>query len=93
MIDLKSERTVPLNKAPQFVPGHPHLSTIWRWYLRGVRGVKLETLVVGGRRFTSVEAIERFCERLSRPAAVRGALHAEATTSTAVEKELDRARI
>jgi hypothetical protein len=37
-------------------------STIWRWSLRGVRGVKLETFSVGSRRFTTAEAFERFVE-------------------------------
>jgi hypothetical protein len=27
-----------------------------------VRGVRLETVVIGGKRFTSVEALERFAE-------------------------------
>ncbi len=45
---------------------HPHVSTIYRWRLRGIRGVKLETFLIGGRRYTSVEAIERFTERIPR---------------------------
>ena len=28
-----------------------HVSTIWRWLLHGVRGVKLRSIRVGGRRF------------------------------------------
>lgn len=35
-------------------------ATVWRWTIKGVRGVKLESLAVGGRRVTSVEAFERF---------------------------------
>lgn len=38
-------------------------SSIWRWYKHGCQGVKLQTAVVGGRRFTSRQAIERFIER------------------------------
>jgi Protein of unknown function (DUF1580) len=30
---------------------HVHVATIWRWILRGVRGRKLTTIMVGGRRF------------------------------------------
>jgi len=55
------------------LPGQPHLSTLWRWYRRGVRGVRLETVVVGGRRFTSRAAIERFIERTT--VARDGAVH------------------
>lgn len=30
---------------------HLHVSTIWRWMLHGVRGIKLRAVRVGGRRF------------------------------------------
>ena len=66
MIDVASEQLVILTKAPSHIPGRPHLATVYRWFQKGVRGgVKLETALVGGRRFTSVEAIQRFVERLS----------------------------
>jgi len=29
---------------------HVHTSTVWRWKLQGVRGVKLKTIVIGGTR-------------------------------------------
>lgn len=40
-------------------------STIWRWILRGARGQRLESALVGGRRFTSQEALARFVGRLN----------------------------
>lgn len=40
-------------------------STIWRWTMKGVRGVKLESLAVGGVRVTSQEAFQRFIEALN----------------------------
>jgi hypothetical protein len=40
-------------------------STIWRWSLKGCAGVRLETVRIGGRTATSIEAVERFIERLS----------------------------
>jgi len=43
------------------------VSTIYRWAQRGIRGVKLETLRLGGGLVTSVEALQRFAERLSAP--------------------------
>jgi hypothetical protein len=71
MIDIESESLVRCpNEAAMLFPGRPNASTIWRWYKCGVRGVRLETLVVGGRRFTSREAIQRFIERTT--AAVDG---------------------
>ena len=37
-----------------------HVATVWRWVTVGVRGRKLGTFFVGGRRFVTREAIERF---------------------------------
>jgi len=68
MIDLGTETVLSLNQAAKAAPGRPHLATIWRWAQRGVKGVKLETIVVGGRRFTSSEAIERFIARTTAAA-------------------------
>ena len=38
----------------------PHLATVHKWAMHGVRGVKLESLVIGGRRVTTAAAVERF---------------------------------
>ena len=61
-IDILNEDIVSMTEARQFLRTRPHPSTIWRWYKRGVRGVKLETAVLGGRRVTSKEAIQRFVD-------------------------------
>jgi hypothetical protein len=70
MINVGSEQLCLLTKASADVPGSPHTSTLIRWAMRGLRGVRLETVLVGGRRFTSIEAIERFLARLNEPSAV-----------------------
>ncbi|HWB11540.1 MAG TPA: DUF1580 domain-containing protein [Pirellulales bacterium] len=75
-IDIGTETPLSLTEAAKFAPGRPHLATVWRWCQRGVRGIKLETIVVGGRRFTTVEALERFITRTTaaanrEPASVR----------------------
>jgi Protein of unknown function (DUF1580) len=44
------------------------VSTCWRWVQRGVGGIKLETFVRGGRRFTTRQAFARFCEARSKDA-------------------------
>ena len=63
MVDVLSEDMVTLTEATKIIPGRPCSSSIWRWYQHGCRGIKLETAIVGGRRFTSREAIERFVRR------------------------------
>ena len=60
-IDLKTETPITLAKAAQTLPGGAvHVSTVWRWHRRGIRGIRLETVCRGGIRCTSDEAIERF---------------------------------
>ncbi|MDZ4684032.1 MAG: DUF1580 domain-containing protein [Planctomycetaceae bacterium] len=56
---------IPLTKAADFVPGRPHSATIWRWATKGVRGVKLASWVSGGKRVTTLAAIEEFLRRLN----------------------------
>jgi len=41
-----------------------HVSTLYRWISRGVRGVRLEALKIGRTVVTSREALQRFGERL-----------------------------
>ena len=72
MIDLNCEDVVSLTEATSLLPRRrrgkkPHIATLYRWALHWVRGVKLETLQVGGTLCTSKEALQRFCERLSSP--------------------------
>ena len=59
-VNLLDEQRITLNKLAQKEGVNP--STVWRWSLRGVRGVKLETFSVGARRFTTVEAFGRFVD-------------------------------
>ena len=59
MADLKllTEDVIALSQVRKFLPKieggrRPHASTIWRWSLRGIGGVKLET--------ASKQAVTRF---------------------------------
>jgi hypothetical protein len=70
VIDRTCEHLIPLARAfdkecfwPDGKPPHP--ATIARWARKGCRGIRLETLLIGGRRFSTVEAVGRFFSRLS----------------------------
>ncbi len=66
--DVHGESLISIVEATRLIPGRPHLATVYRWFNKGVRGgIKLETALVGGRRFTSREAVQRFVDRLSGP--------------------------
>jgi hypothetical protein len=69
-IDLTKETVFPVTEAPEHIPGGPSQASVWRWVLTGVGGVKLESILIGGKRFTSAESIQRFCDR--RTAAADG---------------------
>src|SRR5436853_7301545 len=68
-----SESLLTLSAAARELPGPSgkglHVSTLWRWSLRGIRGIRLETVMVGGIRYTSREALERFVGRTTAAAA------------------------
>ena len=46
----------------------PNVATIYRWMMQGVRGIKLESIVVGATRCTSIEAMQRFFDSLTAAA-------------------------
>jgi hypothetical protein len=65
MQDASDPTTFPLTDAPAHFTTRPSMGTLRRWALHGVRGVRLRSWLVGGRRHTSDEAIEEFLDRLN----------------------------
>jgi hypothetical protein len=65
-LDLLAEDVIRLNEVPHEIPGRVDVSTVWRWAQRGVGGVKLETVKVGGKKLTSRQALSRFIAATSR---------------------------
>ena len=62
-IDVEREDLISLREAAESIPTKPAPSTLQRWRLYGVRGRKLETILIGGLRYTSKQAVVRFlCE-------------------------------
>lgn len=95
MIDVASESLIPLRDVPRCLPPRPngkhvHISAVYRWTLRGIRGVVLETIQVGGTRYTSREAIQRFSERLTGPGP---ATLQPASVSRVRQRQLEQANI
>ena len=64
-IEISSEDLLSFAEATRRLPGRPNISTLHRWRLHGVRGIKLESVLIGGRRYTSIEALERFSMRMT----------------------------
>lgn len=71
MIEIHAERVLTLNDAAAKLPrrrkgSRPHVATLYRWAQRGLRGVRLETIQIGGTTCTSREALQRFFDALTR---------------------------
>jgi hypothetical protein len=70
MIDLNREHPLTLIAAAATMPGFSKAKTIcyrtiWRWAAKGLKGVRLETVCVGGQRYTTREAVQRFLDSLT----------------------------
>jgi hypothetical protein len=94
---LTNERKVTFSEAAEHLPllnGRKiHTSALWRWATRGVRRVKLEALLLGGRYVTSIEALERFGRGLAETAAPKDIPPAtRPRTDRHREKAIGRAR-
>src|SRR4051812_18032861 len=83
MIDTANEDIFLLSRGTIRLRSRPSTATLWRWAMKGIRGVKLDTVVIGGRRYTSVEAFDRFTLGLN---ADRGAATPSGTRLRAKEK-------
>ena len=65
-IDIDKEQPITLAEVPAYVPKRGgkkvHSSTVYRWVTKGARGRVLESVMVGGIRYTSIEAVRRFLQ-------------------------------
>ena len=84
-MDIKREQAISLSDVPNHLPKRRgkkvHYSTVYRWVTKGSRGRKLESVMVGGVRYTTVEALERFlscdsCPSISTDSKVARAINA-----------------
>ena len=90
--DLSFDGLMPLAEAARTIPGQPHLATVYRWVRHGVGDVRLEAVKVGGRLFTSQEAVDRFIRATSTPPSCApgiGRSVADQTTAEAAGRLLD----
>lgn len=44
-----------------------HIGTVYRWSFRGVRGRRLQTFLIGGRRYVALQDLERFLQTKESP--------------------------
>jgi hypothetical protein len=83
------EDLIPLGQTARLIPSRKpgrrvSISCLYRWCAHGRRGVKLESWVIGGTRYTSRQAIARFVAATnltsqSGPQSRAVAVHADVT--------------
>ncbi len=54
-----------LAQAARAFPEKPHPSTLWRWRRKGIGGVRLRTVRIGGKIYVPREAIDEFVSALT----------------------------
>lgn len=62
-MDLTTEKLLSLEQAAARAPkgrGSVSLKTVQRWVRKGLNGVRLETVSIGGANGTTAEALNRF---------------------------------
>jgi hypothetical protein len=69
-IDITAEQVVTLTDACKHLPQRrngkrPALPTLYRWTNQGCNGVRLECIMIGSTRCTSLESLQRFFDRLT----------------------------
>lgn len=94
MIDSTQETVLSLAHATNHIPRRragrkTHVSTLFRWTTAGCRGIVLESIQVGGTRCTSLEALQRFFERLSSPQCGHGTPDASFRVRTPTRRKIE----
>lgn len=90
MAELLDEDLTPFAAGIRTLPGRPHVSTGYRFITKGCRGVRLESILVGGRRFTSRQALRRFVTAVTAASSnLAPAIEASTDVDPSVEQALD----
>lgn len=60
--NVRLEEAISMRQAAELIPSLPCQPTMSRWSIYGIRGVVLETYKIGGKRYTSAPAVQRFLD-------------------------------
>lgn len=87
---------VSLTHATAYLPGRRagkkiSVQTLWRWCTRGLRGIRLRSVMVGGHRCTTLQWIEEFIDAVTQMARHEGVDLPELRTTKQKETASERA--
>ncbi|MGA2702004.1 MAG: DUF1580 domain-containing protein [Isosphaeraceae bacterium] len=94
-IDIQSERLIGLDEAAKLFPGRDggsvHKITVGLYARRGKLGVRLETVLAGPRRCTSIEAVDRFIKAITAASETKSPRPDRAPIANRTKQEAARA--
>jgi hypothetical protein len=95
MIDVTRDSLLTLAEASKLFPHRPSRCTLWRWMTEGVRGIRLASVVAGGRRLTSREAVADFVAKTTaavdgKPPPQTRTVHQRQSCAADANRELER---
>jgi hypothetical protein len=93
MIGFEPEKLISFAEACDLVPRRRrgvklHVSTLYRWWTKGLRGVRLEAVSCGGSPATTAEALHRFFAAVAAAKAPGAGPAPPAKTPRAARKEM-----
>lgn len=61
---ILTEDSLPFSELVKEFPAsrRPHVSSLYRWHKRGINGVQLEAIKIGGLHVSSKQALTRFLQ-------------------------------
>lgn len=59
-IDPIRDSLLPLSTLVRHLPNAPSPATLWRWHKRGILGIRLEIIRIGGRVYSTDAALADF---------------------------------
>lgn len=90
-IDFESGELVEISKMPtrleKLIGKRLNISTIYRWMNKGIAGIRLETVLVGGQRYTSLAWVQRFVELSTAEKNRRLAMAKQSDQSVPIKQE------
>jgi hypothetical protein len=70
MIDINKETLISISDTPKHLPRRRngktvHISAVYRWLKKGIKGIRLESARIAGTTYTSLEALQRWSDALT----------------------------
>lgn len=74
-----NQQLIEISQCPSYLESKTgnrvHVATVYRWVKDGIAGVTLDTIFIGGKRYSTPEALDQFFQESTAAKAERPAQH------------------